>query len=39
LLAHNTLGDTTYFNGSPALADGHILLRSDRYLYCLGTKK
>jgi outer membrane protein assembly factor BamB len=39
LLAHNTLGDTTYFHGSPVITDGHILLRSDRYLYCLGSTK
>ena len=36
LLAHNVLGDTNVFNASPAI-DGQILLRSDRYLYCLGN--
>ena len=38
LLAHNTLGDATYFNGSPAISGGRIILRSDRFLYCLGLK-
>ncbi len=38
LLAHNTLNDKTFFNGSPAISEGRILLRSDRYLYCLGKK-
>jgi outer membrane protein assembly factor BamB len=36
-LAHNRFkSDTSVFNGSPALADGRIYLRSDRYLYCIG---
>ncbi len=38
LLAHNTLDDKTFFNGSPAISEGRILLRSDRYLYSLGKK-
>lgn len=35
-LAMNELGDRSLFNGSPAVAGSHILLRSDKYLYCLG---
>lgn len=37
LLAHNVFdGDTSVCNGSPAIADGRIYLRSDRFLYCIG---
>jgi outer membrane protein assembly factor BamB len=37
LLAHNKIAsDTSIFNGSPAVADGRLLLRSDRALYCIG---
>jgi len=35
-LAMNELGDRSLFNGSPAVAGKHILLRSDKYLYSLG---
>ena len=28
--------DESTFNGSPALSDGRIYLRSDRFLYCIG---
>ncbi|RPI76852.1 MAG: serine/threonine protein kinase [Planctomycetaceae bacterium] len=27
------------FNASPAVSDGHLLLRSDKYLYCVGGAK
>jgi outer membrane protein assembly factor BamB len=37
-LAHNDLGDTSVFNASPAVSNGRLLLRSDRYLYCIGEK-
>jgi outer membrane protein assembly factor BamB len=37
-LAHNDLGDDSLFNASPALSDGQILVRSDAYLYCIGTR-
>jgi outer membrane protein assembly factor BamB len=37
-LSRNTLDDSSVFNGTPAVADGRLLLRSDRYLYCIGTK-
>jgi len=36
LLATNDLDDGSIFNGSPAVAGNRILLRSDKYLYCLG---
>jgi len=39
LLAHNTLAaDAGVCNGNPAISNGQLLLRSDRYLYCIGTK-
>lgn len=37
-LAHNTL-DASVFNGTPAVHGGELLLRSDRYLYCIGAEK
>jgi len=40
LLAHNKLDpDTSVFNGSPAVSNSQLLLRSDRYLYCIGNKR
>jgi outer membrane protein assembly factor BamB len=36
LLATNELRDGTQFNASPAVTGNRMLLRSDRYLYCLG---
>jgi len=37
LLTHNKIEtDTSIFNGSIAVADGRLLLRSDRALYCIG---
>jgi outer membrane protein assembly factor BamB len=38
-LAHNDLGDKNAFNGSPAISDGRILVRSDRFLYCIGLPR
>jgi hypothetical protein len=39
LIAHNTFAsDTSVFNGSPAPMEGKLLLRSDRYLYCIGPR-
>ncbi len=35
-LAVNDLSDRGVFNGSPAVAGNRLLLRSDKYLYCLG---
>jgi len=37
LLAHNRIEtDDSIFNGSPVMSNGQILLRSDKYLYCIG---
>lgn len=39
LLAHNDLSpDTSVFNGTPAVSNGQLLLRSNQSLYCIGTK-
>jgi outer membrane protein assembly factor BamB len=39
-IAHNTFAnDTSVFNGSPAAMVGKLLLRSDRYLYCVGKSQ
>jgi outer membrane protein assembly factor BamB len=35
-LAVNDLSDRSLFNGSPAVAGNRLLLRSDKYLYCVG---
>lgn len=37
-LAVNDLRDGSTFNSSPAVSDGQLLLRSDKYLYCIGDK-
>lgn len=37
-LAHNDLSDGSIFDGSPAVSSGQLLLRSDRFLYCIGKK-
>jgi len=38
-LAHNEFGsDTSICNASPAVTSGQLLLRSNRYLYCVGSK-
>jgi outer membrane protein assembly factor BamB len=34
-LAHNDLGDKSVFNGSPAVSDGQLFVRSETYLYCI----
>jgi outer membrane protein assembly factor BamB len=41
LLAHNNLrpADDSIFNGSPAVSNSQLLLRSDRFLYCFGQGK
>ena len=39
LLAQNDLGDGSLFNASPAVAGGRLLLRSDRFLYCIGKRQ
>lgn len=38
VLSQNKLDDETDFNASPAVADGKLLLRSNRRLYCIATK-
>lgn len=39
LLAHNVIAsDTSIFNATPAIHNNRLLLRSDRFLYCVGTK-
>jgi hypothetical protein len=39
ILAKNKLdNDAGQFNATPAIDDGQLLVRSDKYLYCLGTK-
>ncbi len=35
-LAHNTLDDDSTFNASPIVSNGKLILRSDRFLYCIG---
>jgi len=34
-LARNHLGDPSIFNGTPVVSDGQLLLRSDKFLYCI----
>jgi hypothetical protein len=37
IIAHNKFeSDDSNFNASPAISDGHIFLRSNRFLYCIG---
>ena len=38
-VAHNKLPDKSDFSGSPAVSDGQLILRSDKYLYCIETGK
>ena len=39
LLAHNVFeSDKSVFNGTPAISRGQLLLRSNKYLYCIGKK-
>lgn len=38
LLSTNDLRDGGQFNASPAVTGDRILLRSDKYLYCIGKK-
>lgn len=35
-LAHNQLDDESVFNATPAISNGRLLIRSDRFLYCIG---
>jgi outer membrane protein assembly factor BamB len=39
LVAHNVFDDDgSRTNGSPAVSDGQLLLRTDQYLYCVGKR-
>ena len=39
VLARNIIeSDKSVFNGTPAISRGQLLIRSDKYLYCIGTK-
>jgi outer membrane protein assembly factor BamB len=37
-LAKNDLGDESVFNATPTVSKGQLLLRSDKFLYCIGKK-
>jgi outer membrane protein assembly factor BamB len=39
VLATNKLDDDSDFNASPAIADGKLILRSNRFLYCVSNVK
>ena len=36
-LARNDLGDSSVFNATPVPDGGQLLIRSDRFLYCIGN--
>ena len=36
-VAHNELTDDSDFSASPAVSDGQLFLRSDRFLYCIAA--
>ena len=36
-LAHNEVDDESTFNASPVISNGQLLLRSDRFLYCIAA--
>ena len=39
LISHNKIeSDKSIFNGSPVVSNGQLLLRSNEYLYCVGSK-
>lgn len=37
-LGRNNLADQSIFNATPAIRDGQIFIRSDKFLYCVGKK-
>ncbi len=37
-LAKNDLGDESVFNATPTVSNGQLLLRSNKFLYCIGKK-
>lgn len=38
ILAHNHLADTSVFDATPVVSNGDLLLRSDRFLYCVASR-
>jgi outer membrane protein assembly factor BamB len=36
VIAYNDLGDASGINASPAVSNGQLFIRSNRYLYCIG---
>jgi outer membrane protein assembly factor BamB len=39
VLAHNTIADDkSIFNGTPAVSNGQLILRSNQSIYCIGKK-
>ena len=36
-ISHNKLSDDSDFSGSPAISNGQLFLRSDTFLYCIGS--
>jgi len=36
-LARNSLDDPSSFQATPAVCNGRLLIRSDRFLYCIGN--
>lgn len=38
VLAVNSLADSSEFNSTPAISEGKIYVRSNKHLYCIGTK-
>jgi outer membrane protein assembly factor BamB len=40
LLAHNVIeSDSSIFNGSPAISQSQFFIRSDKHVYCIGSKQ
>ena len=37
-IAHNTFTDDSDFSGSPAVSDGQLFIRSDKFLYCIAAE-
>ena len=37
-VAQNKVGDSSDSSASPAVSDGQLFIRSDKALYCIGTK-
>jgi hypothetical protein len=39
IVTRNELHDGSEFRASPAIVDGHLFLRSQSHLYCIGVRK